>query len=204
MKPFVNSGHAFVCFDSVNSLNVINKHFRLTPTQHFKIFLIGIKDKFNGLVDWITGRDAASQHQLFDSRGRSRSNFLRNTEQANIISSNYNDRQNILVVRKASEPMDILWKNMGLIKSHFAFVRLFLFIIGLILIVFLSSPAVMLTRLQKVDPTQFLSFDWAYNFGWLGPYLHKSMPPFFILCINLMVINLLDMASVYEKYDSHS
>ena len=42
MKPFVNSGHAFVCFDSVNSLNVINKHFRLTPTQHFKIFLIGI------------------------------------------------------------------------------------------------------------------------------------------------------------------
>ena len=129
---------------------------------------------------------------------------MRNTEQTNILSSNYNDRQNILVVRKASEPLDILWKNMGLIKSHFAFVRLFLFIIGLFLILFLSSPAVMLTRLQKVDPTQFLSFDWAYNFGWFGPYLHKSMPPFIILCINLMVISMLDIASVYEKYDSHS
>lgn len=60
MKPFINSGHAFVCFDSVNSLNVINKHFRLTPTQHFKIFLIGIKDKFSGFLDWISGREAAS------------------------------------------------------------------------------------------------------------------------------------------------
>jgi len=32
MRPFVNSGHAFVCFDSVNSLNLIVKHFRITPT----------------------------------------------------------------------------------------------------------------------------------------------------------------------------
>lgn len=31
MKPFINSGHAFVCFDSVNSLNTILKYFRQTP-----------------------------------------------------------------------------------------------------------------------------------------------------------------------------
>lgn len=31
MKPFINSGHAFVCFDSVASLNKILKHFRTTP-----------------------------------------------------------------------------------------------------------------------------------------------------------------------------
>lgn len=60
MKPFINSGHAFVCFDSVNSLNTIVKHFRMTPTQHIKVFLIGIKDKFNIFIDWISGRDAAS------------------------------------------------------------------------------------------------------------------------------------------------
>lgn len=59
MKPFINSGHAFICFDSVNSLNVVNKHFRLTPTQHFKIFLIGVKDKFSGFLDWISGREAS-------------------------------------------------------------------------------------------------------------------------------------------------
>jgi len=31
MKPFVNSGHAFICFDSVNSLNTILAHYRTTP-----------------------------------------------------------------------------------------------------------------------------------------------------------------------------
>jgi hypothetical protein len=45
MKPFINSGHAFVCFDSVSSLNTVLKHYRTTPYQHFKIFLVGIRDK---------------------------------------------------------------------------------------------------------------------------------------------------------------
>lgn len=31
MKPFINSGHAFICFDSVNSLNTILTHYRTTP-----------------------------------------------------------------------------------------------------------------------------------------------------------------------------
>jgi hypothetical protein len=84
---------------------------------------------------------------MFDTRGRARSNFLRNSEGNNLIGSDYGDTQNILVVHKASEPLDILWKNMGVIKSHFAFTRFFLFIIGLILIIFLSSPVVMLSRL---------------------------------------------------------
>jgi len=77
MKPFINSGHAFVCFDSVSSLNTVVKHFRMTPTQHIKVFLIGVKDKFRSFVNWISGRDDSSQHQIFDSRGRARSNFLR-------------------------------------------------------------------------------------------------------------------------------
>ena len=32
MKPFINSGHAFVCFDSVSSLDAVIKHYRTTPT----------------------------------------------------------------------------------------------------------------------------------------------------------------------------
>lgn len=38
MKPFLNSGHAFICFDSVQSVNIILKHFRTTPMQNVKIF----------------------------------------------------------------------------------------------------------------------------------------------------------------------
>lgn len=43
MKPFVNSGHAFVCFDSVTSCNTILKHFQPTTCKSIKIFCVGIK-----------------------------------------------------------------------------------------------------------------------------------------------------------------
>jgi len=50
-------------------------------------------------------------------------------------------------MRKASEPLDILWKNMGTIKSHFAFTRFIILIAGLLLIVFLSSPVVLFAKI---------------------------------------------------------
>jgi hypothetical protein len=56
--------------------------------------------------------------------------------------------------------LDILWKNLGVIETHFAFTRFFLFLAGFIIIFFISSPAVMLANLQKIDPTSFLKFDW--------------------------------------------
>ena len=79
LKPFVNSGHAFICFDSVASLNIILKHFRMTPFQSFKIFCISIKDKATGFWKWMSGQDSA-EHQLLDSRGRSKSTFQKETE----------------------------------------------------------------------------------------------------------------------------
>jgi hypothetical protein len=49
-----------------------------------------------------------------------------------------------LIVHKASEPLDILWKNLSTIEGHFAFRRAIFLLLGLFLIIFLSSPAVML------------------------------------------------------------
>jgi len=93
---------------------------------------------------------------------------------------------------------------MGTIDTQFGFTRFFLFILSFVIIIFLSSPAVMLLKLQKLDPTNFLTFDWTRDFGWMGVYMHKSLPPLMVILINLGVINLLDMACVIESYDSHS
>ena len=62
----------------------------------------------------------------------------------------------------------------------------------------------MLQRLQKIDPTSFLKFDWTHEYGTTGNFIHKSMPPFIVLLINMIVIYLLNLASVFERYDSHS
>lgn len=116
----------------------------------------------------------------------------------------YDDPSNIVIVHKASEPLDILWKNLGKIEGHFAFTRVLIFIAGFFIIIFLSSPAVMLARLQKLDASGFLSLDWTKSYGSLGKYAHKFIPPLLVNIINVIIINLLDYASVIESYDSHS
>ena len=40
--------------------------------------------------------------------------------------------------------------------------------------------------------------------GWWGYFIRKGGPPGLILIINLTVINILDIASVLEGYESHS
>jgi hypothetical protein len=93
---------------------------------------------------------------------------------------------------------------MGTIETHFPFARMFMFLITLILLIFLSSPTAMLSRLQKIDPTSFLNLTWTKEYGRIGVYMHKLIPPSIILIINVTIISALDFASVIEGYNSHS
>lgn len=158
--------------------------------QQFKIFFISLKDKFVRFFNWLSGRDNQPGGRY--------------SEQKDFVTFDYENQENIIIVNKASEPIDILWKNLGVIESHYSFTRMFILIACLFVILFLSSPAVMLARLQDIDPTEFLSFGWSGYFGWLGPYVHRSLPPTFVLAINSTVLFLLDVASVIESFDSHS
>lgn len=57
MKPLIYSGHAFICFDSVASVNQILKHFKIVPGQRMTIFIQGVKQKIKDFFMWITGQD---------------------------------------------------------------------------------------------------------------------------------------------------
>jgi hypothetical protein len=45
LKPFKPSGHAFVCFDSIKSVNLVLQHYRVTPMQYLKLILLQVRDK---------------------------------------------------------------------------------------------------------------------------------------------------------------
>lgn len=111
---------------------------------------------------------------------------------------------NIILAHKASEPLDILWRNMGFMSSHFIFTRFFMFVLVFVMIIFLSSPAVMVKRLKNFESLSWLSFGWTDDMGTFGTLLHKSGPPMLILVINVTIISLLDFICVIESYDSHS
>jgi hypothetical protein len=114
------------------------------------------------------------------------------------------DESLTIVMRKASEPIDILWRNMGYISSQYAFTRIFLFVLGMSLILFLSSPVVMINQISQLEGMNWVKFTWATNDSTIGFLIHKSGPPLLVILINLLVIILLDFASVFERYHCHS
>ena len=69
----------------------------------------------------------------------------------------------ILVARPANEPSDILWKNMRGSRGLFLVRRMALFILGILIIVFVSSPTVIFANLKATDRTHLLDFDWVEN-----------------------------------------
>jgi len=84
----------------------------------------------------------------------------------------------------ASDPIDILWRNIGgTSRGVFIFRRLFLHAIGIIIVLFISTPTAMLSTLQKVDFLGIFNFTWAENLP-QGSFLKSHLPPLVILCIN--------------------
>ncbi len=50
LKPFKPSGHAFVCFDSIKSVNLVLQHFKLTPARYAKLLGNQIKEKVSSCI----------------------------------------------------------------------------------------------------------------------------------------------------------
>jgi hypothetical protein len=101
------------------------------------------------------------------------------------------------VVRKATEPHDILWKNMKGEKGHFIFRRLFILILGLVLIVYVSTPIVIYAKVQKADNTHFLDMGWTNNiYG--GQFIKNNFPPLCVITINMCLLYVIDFAAVFE------
>jgi hypothetical protein len=60
--------------------------------------------------------------------------------------------EQVLLVNQASDPIDILWKNLGgTSRGIFLFRRLILHTLTIVVILFISTPAAMLGALKQID-----------------------------------------------------
>ena len=112
-------------------------------------------------------------------------------------------KDSILIARPATEPSDILWKNMRGQRGLFLFRRLAIFILGILIIIFVSSPAVLLANIREIDKTHFTNFDWADELPG-GQILKNHGSPTIILLINLVLLILIDQMCILETYETHS
>ena len=179
-KPFIPSGHAFVTFDSIRATERVITHFTLNDFQKLRIFCSNTKKRVS---------DCCQREEEF--RGRSVSKFFDFKEIGEEqLASMYNNI--ILTVEKATEPTDIIWRN---IKGHgvsYFCRRLFLYAIAISLLLFVTTPAVLFASIKSVDATGLLSFEWVENLPIAAYFLRDHATPLAIIAINAILLVLID------------
>jgi hypothetical protein len=81
--------------------------------------------------------------------------------------------------------------------------RLALFICGILIIIFVSSPTVLFANLKAMDKTHFWEFDWADDLPG-GSLLKIHAAPTAIILINIVLLLIIDWACILESYETHS
>jgi hypothetical protein len=102
-------------------------------------------------------------------RDRTQSTFIKFAE-IDEHAMNYGTEDHVLIMNIASEPIDILWKNMGGTRGVYIFRRMFLYVVGFFIIIFISTPTAMLSTLKQVDIFGIFDFQWAENLLPLGSF----------------------------------
>lgn len=193
LKPFEPSGHAFVCLDSVNSVKACERHFKVSVTDFVKFSCFVLKEKLTSCFG-LCNKDR--------NRMRSKSTLFKyDQDNEEELAKFYKDA--VLVARPANEPSDILWKNLRGSRGLFLIRRLALFVLGILIIVFVSSPAVLFSGLKKMDKTHFWEFDWVEDLPG-GNVIKVHAAPTIIIGINAALLVIIDYSCLLEMYETHS
>lgn len=132
------------------------------------------------------------------------STFIKFEEIDAQVSQNGYVSDQVLLVNLASDPIDILWKNIGgSDRGLFIFRRLILHSLTIVIILFISTPTAMLSTLKQFDLFGFLNFDWAENLPG-GALVKANIAPLLILLINQIILFLIDLSALVERHETHS
>jgi hypothetical protein len=84
------------------------------------------------------------------------STFERFEDDPNVLHSD-------ILVSKAVEPFDINWLNIGGTRGIYLFRRIIVQILAVFILLFLTTPAMLLTTLKSVDFLSIFDFTWTIN-----------------------------------------
>ena len=183
-KAYWNSGHAFVCFDSLESMNAVLNYYRVSPLKYCALSVRAIKTKFQQLFAPRRERNVSTFDKFYD-----------------IDEAKLEDQ--VFLLNIASEPIDIVWSNMGGNMGFFLFRRVVMNVVMIIILLFFSTPATLLSAIERVDTIGVFTLDWMKDLPF-GEFLKHQVPPILILTINLFLLFLIDLMAVYENHSANS
>ena len=120
----------------------------------------------------------------------------------------------MLVMNEASDPVDIIWCNMGGARGLYLFRVVFFNLFVLLVVLFLSTPAAIYSSLKMIqlfghpaldidELTQTLGKNKEALWGW-GPLISTFIPPLVIIFINNCLLYMFDYFAFWEKRVTHS
>jgi hypothetical protein len=115
---------------------------------------------------------------------------------------------------QASDPIDIIWYNMGGTRGLYIFRVIFFNFFVLAIVIFLSTPAAIYSTLKMIQlfgsqpldldtVTQKLSQNKEALWGY-GPLISTFIPPLVIIFINNVLLYMFDYFAFWEKRVTHS
>jgi hypothetical protein len=117
-------------------------------------------------------------------------------------------------MNQASDPVDIIWCNMGGTRGLYLFRVVFFNIFVLAIVLFLSTPAAIYSSIKMIQffgkqpldldtVTQKLSQNKDALWGY-GPLISTFIPPLVIIFINNVLLYMFDYFAFCEKRVTHS
>ena len=185
-EPIESSGDAFVVFDSFRSMSKWIEKFKITHTKRLQIM-------YNS---WLY------KLWLQNNRDSFRESLAQLDENNELVMEKQISRKMTLSMSLAKNPVDIIWINMGGTKGIYFFRRYLWNILGLFLIIFISTPIVIMKTLQKLS-SKNINLQFVDKIP-LIRNLSSLIPTLTTVAINLALILLIDHSAVTEKHSTHS
>lgn len=108
-------------------------------------------------------------------------------------------------MNQASDPVDIIWRNMGGTRGVYFFRKFIFNLIGLGVVLFLSTPAAIYSSLKMMEAFNFLDVTTnVSNDTFFGTLIQAYFPPLVIIFINNILLYMIDYSAYWEKRVTHS
>lgn len=182
LAPFSNSGHAVVALDSLESVEKTLYNFRASLGKTLHLAYTHLKEKVFSL-----------------SRSRAFSTTFNRFEDD--VEATHRD----IIVTRAVEPSDLMWRNVGGTRGVYLFRRIGLLVLAFFVLLFMTTPAVIFSTLKSFKWFTFLNMDWAEELpGPLTNLVHAYFPSLMIIAFNQVLLLLIDLSSYLERHHAHS
>jgi hypothetical protein len=105
---------------------------------------------------------------------------------------------------EAGDPVDIVWRNMGGTRGVYFFRKFIFNLIGLFVVLFLSTPAAIYSSLKMMEAFNFLDVHKVNKETLFGAFITATLPPLVIIFINNVLLYMIDYSAYWEKRTTHS